>query len=104
MQWSQHTKSGALLQYLLLTSAHIVDYDESTVGTTIYQSTPAGLTPLFPITGMFPVRKYTQPDPPNPTRSQTDVLWANVMDESKISKAIVPPNMIPCMHGIVGLQ
>ena len=50
---------------------------------------------VFPITGMFPARKYTQPDPPNPTRSQTDVLWANVTDESKISKAIVPPNTIP---------
>ena len=82
-------------QLRLLTSAHIVDYDESTVGTTIYQSTPAGLTPLFPITGMFPVKKYPEPDPSNPIRNQTDVLWANVTDERKISKAIVPPNKIP---------
>ena len=82
-------------QLRLLTTAHIVKYEESTVGTTIYQSTPAGLSPLFPITGMFPVKKYTQPNPTNPTRSQIDVLWANVTDESKISKAIVPPSTTP---------
>ena len=82
-------------QLRLLTSAHLVEYDESTVGTTIYQSTPAGLTPLFPITGMFPVKKYPQPNPPNPKCGQIDVLWANVTDESKISRAIVPPNTTP---------
>ena len=91
-------------QLRLLTSAHLVDYDQSAVGTTIYQSTPAGLTPLFPITGMFPVRKYTQPDPPNPIPSQIDVLWANVTDESTISRAIVPPNTIPpgIREGVLG--
>ncbi len=82
-------------QLRLLTSAHLVEYDQSTVGTTIYQSTPAGLTALFPITGMFPVKKYDQPNPPSPTRGQIDVLWANVTDESKISKSIVPPNIVP---------
>jgi len=82
-------------QLRLLTTAHIVDYDQSTVGTLIHKSTPAGLTPLFPITGMFPVKKYTQPNPPNPTRSQIDVLWADVTDESKISRAIAPPNTVP---------
>ena len=82
-------------QLRLLTTAHLVNFDESTVGTTIYQSTSTGLTALFPVTGMFPVKKYTQPDPLIPTRSQVDVLWANVTDESKISKAIVPPDKIP---------
>ena len=91
-------------QLRLLTSAHLVAFDESTVGTTIYQSTPAGLTPLFPITGMFPVTKYPQPNPPNPKRGQIDVLWANVTDESKISRAVVPPNTIPAgiREGVLG--
>ena len=114
VQLEGHTYYGTLgvnIQYgspssqlCLLTSAHFVEFDQSTVGTTIYQSTPDGLTPLFPITGMSPVTKYAQPDPPNPTRSQLDVLWANITDESKISNAIVPPDTIPAgiREGVLG--
>ena len=84
----------------LLTSAHLVDYDQSTEGKTIInQRTPTGgLAPLFKITGMFRVWKYTQPFPNEPIQwNQKDVLWADVTDESKISKAIrpIPPGRTP---------
>ena len=94
--------SGALpsRKLRLLTSAHLVDYDQSTEGKTIInQRTPTGgLAPLFKITGMFRVWKYTQLSPNEPIqRNQKDVLWADVTDKSKISKAIrpIPPGRTP---------